>query len=670
MRKSAPLRWPQFLACSYALAAALLAHARSLPLPFFGLLVATLTGRVVLRHFSPARAILPLRLALLALFGFAVVSTFHHVFGREAGSGLLAAMLVLKLVEAETRRDGLVLVAVGCFLTMAAFLYDQGIAQTTGAAIALVISIAALHALQPYPDSEPAEASRGGWWPFADLALGNSLRLLLLATPFAAACFVFFPRFDAPLWGAPEDAFRGRTGLSDRMEPGMLSGVALDDRAAFQITFDGAAPAAQDRYYRVYTLWSFDGSAWLPSEWLARSTTPSPQATSPRIAYEVVLEPTDQRWLPVLDSVIQAPHGARVLSDYQVRVDHPINAAFRFNAVSATHIEPEPLLQVIRRAALSLPPGAGPRATALAREWRAAAGRDDRAVIDRAIAMYRATFHYSLESPPARGDAVDDFLFETQTGFCEHFSSSFTFLMRAAGIPARVVTGYQGGIYNSLGNFWLLRNSDAHAWSEVWLDGRGWVRVDPTAAVAPERIESGSLSRLREQSAWYSRGGIWSALRERFDYLGYWWNRTIIEYTALRQRELMRDFGVDDPDWTFLGKALVASSIVALLVAGAVSRLRRRERRDELLAAYRAYCDRLAREGVVRGSNEGPVAFGERAAAALPASAEAIRMLSGGFARLRYAQSAVDAAERRLWMSSARRFRPARAATARRSRTS
>lgn len=667
--KSAPLRWPQFLACAYALGGALLVHVRAMPKPFLLLLVATIVARVALRRVSTARAILPVRLLLLALYGAAVLFTYHKLFGREAGSGLLAAMLVLKLVEAETRRDGLVLVSIGCFLTMCAFLYDQGVVQTTMAAMALVVAVAALHALQPMPDAAPAEASRKAWWPYPTLAFGNTLKLLVVSAPFAIACFIFFPRFDQPLWGAPEDAFRARSGISDRMEPGALQSIALDDRLAFQVHFDDIVPAPPDRYYRAFTFWAYDGFAWTPSEWISRSNYAAVTPQSVRIAYDLVVEPTDQRWIPVLDAPLAAPEGARLTADFQARADHPINSTEKFHAVSAIHHADTALPATVRRAALTLPGGAAPRAVALAKSWRAA-GQDDAQIIASALERYRADFSYSLEPPQPRGDPVDDFLFDSKIGFCEHFASSFTVLMRAAGIPARVVTGYQGGTFNSIGGFYLLRNSDAHAWSEVWLDGRGWVRVDPTAAVAPDRIRRGSLSQLRTSEAWYSKGGIWSGLRERFEYVGYWWNRAIIEYNALRQRDMLRDLGVENPDWQQLSTALAVSVAIALGLAGLALRVRRPRRRELLLAAYHRYCARLADAGLARRANEGPLAFGDRAAAAMPAAAAQIRMLSAGFARLRYAPDLGDGEARRSWIKRAHAFRVPKSATIRARRSS
>jgi hypothetical protein len=258
--------------------------------------------------------------------------------------------------------------------------------------------------------------------------------------------------------------------------------------------------------------------------------------------------------------------------------------------------------------------------------------------------LFNRDFMYTLEPPPLGRDIVDDFLFETKAGYCEYYASSFAFLMRAADIPTRVVTGYQGGVFNGPGGYWIVRNSDAHAWTEVWLAGRGWVRVDPTAAVAPERIDRGSLAAaMPEAASWYSEG--WGLeWRNRLDLVARYWRKAVIEFDAVRQRNLLQHVGLEDMSWQALGGGLLIFGALGLALGAWLSLRGLGPRtRDPLLRAYRRFNARLARSGVIRHAGEGPVSFGERAATHLPNAAPAILELTRRFAEQRYGESAHDA---------------------------
>ena len=310
--------------------------------------------------------------------------------------------------------------------------------------------------------------------------------------------------------------------------------------------------------------------------------------------------------------------------------------------------------------ALRLPNSGNLRSRTLAAAWREQHGRNDQAVIDEALALFNREFTYTLRPPPLGRETVDDFLFNTKAGYCEYFASSFAFLMRAANIPTRIVTGYQGGIYNGMGGYWIVRNSDAHAWTEVWLDGRGWVRVDPTAAVAPERINRGSLAAaMPEAASWYSEG--WGAdWRNRLDLVARYWRQAVIEFDAIRQQNLLQQVGLEDMSWQALGGGLLIFGGLGLAL-GAWLSLRGLAPRsgDPLLLAYRRFNQRLARAGVARADNEGPVAFGERAATSLSQAAPAILELTRRFAEQRYGESAndADASHRRRLAQELRAFR-------------
>jgi transglutaminase-like putative cysteine protease len=649
------LPWPIFAATSATLVATLLLHARWMPLGLLALLLGMIVLLLVWRQRGRRRLPLLLRMLLLAMLVVIVYRSLGNLFGREAGSALLAAMLTLKLTEADTRRDARVLVAVGAFLAMCGFLFDQGVVQWIFTALAVVLMLATLYDLVPSA-REPTRAFgvlSGGAWR-------DAARLALFAIPFAVACFLFFPRLSSPLWGAPEDAFSGRTGMSDRMEPGALSALALDDTPVMRITFDdGVLPAPRDRYWRGLVLWWFDGRAWSgPGAYVGFQRDVELRPRSATIEYEVLLEPSDQRWMFMLDAPLEPPRGAAITNDWQVRWHRPITSVLHYRGRSvARYVMQSRLPDHDRRFATDVRGNHNPRARALAESWRARHGTDAHAIAEEALALFNREFSYSFEPPLPVGDPVDDFLFVSKVGFCEHFSSAFTFLMRAAGIPARVVVGYQGGYYNAAGGYLVVRREDAHAWSEIWLDGEGWVRVDPTAAVAPERVDrsatfSGAAALAGDGEGWLS------SLRDRFDLIGFWWNRAVVQYSASRQRQLLQPFGIDDLGWRELVALLVTSGLLAL--AFAVWMLKRRRASDDpVLRAWHMLGRRLARAGIERRPSEGPRDYARRVASERPEYAAAVRALSERFVGLRYARpGSVD--EARAFSRAVNAFRPRR----------
>jgi len=291
--------------------------------------------------------------------------------------------------------------------------------------------------------------------------------------------------------------------------------------------------------------------------------------------------------------------------------------------------------------------------------WPSRYGADDQAIVRAALAMFHdGGFRYTLAPAPLGRDAVDDFLFGTREGFCEHYASSFTVLMRAAGIPARVVTGYQGGYWNPLGNYLLVRHSDAHAWSEVWLDGRGWMRVDPTAAVRPERVSLGAAAAAGDQLGWAQSGWL-ASLRNQWDVVNHWWAQGVIGFDALRQRGLLTPFGISDTGTAMLGMLLAIGT--ALFVAIGVGwALWRRERPEPLRQVLRRLEARLARAGITRRRSEGPQHYLRRAARALPAQRDELERLMDRYLELRYAHDEPVPELLREFQRAVREFRPRR----------
>jgi hypothetical protein len=367
---------------------------------------------------------------------------------------------------------------------------------------------------------------------------------------------------------------------------------------------------------------------------------------------EITLEPTDKPWLFALDLPQGAPEGTTLAQDLTLYAPRPVSSLRAYNMSSAAPTRFESDLEPrIGYVALRLPPGYNPRALALARQWRSETN-DDAAIVRRALAMYHARFSYSLAAPPLGRDSVDEFLFDTRIGYCEHFSSSFTFLMRAAGIPARVVTGYVGGYRNPIGDYWLVRQSDAHAWSEVWLRGRGWTRVDPTAAVAPERVFLRSTN-----AAGGPGGGTFGGLFDVGDWMRRSWNDFVLGFNAERQLSLLSRFGLHDAD---SGTLVIVFAVVSgvLLVLVALLQLRDRgPRRDPLLRAWERFTKRLARAHLRKLRHEPAQSYGRRVAALLPMQREEVLSLSRRFTAARYARSGLNDEARRALIHTLRAFR-------------
>jgi protein-glutamine gamma-glutamyltransferase len=626
-----------FVTCG-ALVLALAPHLEHLPLWVGAAFAGTVSWRLLAEQRGWALPPRSLRTGAALGATFAVFAGYRTLNGLDAGTALLSVMASLKLLETRAPRDHAVLVFVGYLLCLATLLYGQSFVRLGYVLAAVWLLTAALARVH-----RPVEANTAVR-PFRLAA-----RTLALGLPLAVVMFLFVPRIEGRFWALPAAAPRHTSGIDAEMSPGDVASLSLSDEPAFRAWFQGSPPAAEERYWRMLVLEDFDGRKWRRSATSADLAAPEIVPAGAQYDYRVVLEPTGHEWLAGLDTVVGWPADrvARSRATTLLRVEPgpaarlPGTAAFSYalrSAVGAA-VMPTALPSDLARRDLRLPEGRAPHARALAGELRAASV-DERDYVGRVLGHFRSEpFEYTLEPPPLGTEPVDEFLFGTRQGFCEHYASAFAVLMRAAGIPARVVTGYQGGEFNAYGGYLLVRQSSAHAWNEIWLAGAGWVRVDPTAAVAPDRIRRGSL--LREQVdttidrlidlAWLGRArALWDAARTA-------WYEAIVSFDPARQQRLLEMLGLGERSWQGLAIALAAGFALAALGLAAWLAWELQPRpRDPLSAGWESVCAELAGAGLPRAPAQGPLDYARRVGAARPALAPAIAALAEAYVAARY----------------------------------
>ena len=619
---------PWLLATALATAAP---HASHLPvwLTLFGACV--LSWRIWLWH---VRGPLPSRwlLGLLIVAGSAGIGwEYRTLFGRDSGVALLFFFMALKPMEMRSRRDALVIVMLGYFLLLTHYFFSQDIATGVWLLCAATLLTATLIRLHGSP-KPPIALFR------------HAATLLLQALPFMLITFLLFPRIQGPLWGLPRDAYSGMTGLSDQMSPGSLNNLIQSGAIAFRVQFADTVPRRSALYWRGPVLVDYDGQVWRSRPFLPRTggnaTAPAIEAPGEPIRYTMTIEPHNQRWLLALDIPTSLPAGTGISPWLEARLPTPLTLRTRFAFTSITdftvnHEESPALLQQ----ALRLPPDINPRARALAATWRGQSGSPAQ-ISDAALQLFRQeAFYYTLQPPLLGTNAIDDFLFGTRRGFCEHFAAAYVFLMRAAGIPARVVTGYQGGEINPIDGYFTVRQSDAHAWAEIWIAGRGWLRVDPTAAIAPSRIERGISAALpagdplpalvRLDTDWLRQ------LHFRWEALNNAWNQWILGYNPQRQREVLSRLGFGEPDWRDMTAAMAVLCGLALFIVTFWT-LYQRRRETPAQRLWHRYCRRLERLGFERAPWEGPLALAERLAQQQPELGALTYEAAGHYAGMHY----------------------------------
>ena len=582
-------------------------------------------------------------LILISLAGVAgVLTQYRTLFGQTAGVALLLVFLALKQLEARAARDGIAIVMLAYFLTLTQFFASQSLLIALTMTATLLVTTATLASL-----TDPLRP------PAALLRLAGAM--LLQGLPFMFVLFILFPRVSGPLWGLPADAYSSMTGLSDSMAPGAINHLSQSDAIAFRVKFDGPAPERRELYWRGPVLARLVDRTWHPGlRGYGAAPSYRPAAAGPAYDYSVTLEPHNKTWLFGLEFPLQVPDNAVASSDFQLLAKQRVRERLRYALRSRPAVEFAPEDPRVLAEALALPAGSNPRSVALGRDIAAATTVPARR-LERVLDFMRAQqLIYTLQPPLTSRHVADEFLFDTRRGFCEHFSAAFAILMRAAGVPTRVVTGYQGGERNPVDDTWVIRQSDAHAWTEVWLPERGWVRIDPTAASAPARIEQNLAAAVPagDPLPFLAGAGLdWlRAVRYRWWAVSNAWNQWVLGYNPQRQVELLSRLGMDAPDWRKMTAALaVLCGTLLLALAGGL--LYRRPRLDPAARLWRKLGRRLARRGLARQDWEGPLDYAQRVAAARPEHGDEIIAISRLYAGLRYGQctpSRLDELRRRI----------------------
>jgi transglutaminase-like putative cysteine protease len=598
-------------------------HAAHLPLWCSALAAGVLLWRALLAWQNKPLPGLAWRVLLLAAAMLGTWLSHQSLAGREGGVTLAVVLLCLKTLELRARRDAFVVFFFGFFIIITHFLFGQS----------LLLALAMLLGLWGLLAAVVNAHMPAGRPPLA-VPIKTAGRLMLLGAPIMAALFMLFPRF-TPLWGIPSDQAAGKTGLSDSMQVGQVAELALDERIAFRIQFDGAAPPKNALYFRGPVLSEFDGHKWLmdsslpprpPLGLLGNQLQGGVQGLGTIYRYEITQEPNYRPWLLALE----APIALQDLSerpvwqsaDLQLLMRRPASDLLRYRASSQVQYRYDLHLGQWRQQQLaSLPAGSNPRTVAWAQNWwqnaQAQQPQAGKSTLAQQFAQHLlATLHdenyrYTLAPGLYGQHSADEFWFDKKEGFCEHIASSFVIAMRAVGVPARIVTGYQGAEQNTVDGYWVVRNSDAHAWAEIWLQGQGWLRYDPTGAIAPWRVDLQQRRLAAPPTALGQAVGavvgtnLLQKMRGVWDASNNTWNQWVLNYSQTRQLDILKKIGFDSPSWQSLVQALGVLLAIAALAAGLVGYWHQRQT-DPWLRLWADARARLAKQGVGSAAHETP----------------------------------------------------------------
>lgn len=606
------------------------------------------------RLFYPGKLI---KIMLVFISCLGIIREYGNIVGLEPAVAVLITAYLLKLLEMRTKRDIVLVIHLSYFVTVTHLMFSQGIPAALYMGLCIALVSAALIALH-----QSAETNQF-LQPIRIAAI-----MVLQALPLMLLMFLVFPRIE-PFWSVPLPSHQAKTGMGDSMSPGNVTKLARSDALAFRATFEGKIPERSQLYWRGLVLSQFDGRSWTTvSEGVLNGSPINYQANDSSVyRYSLIMEPTQQNWLFTLPVAKVENSTALYSQEFTVASVQTIKQRMKLNVISEIDAVRELYLyEDIKMRELQLPRNFNPKTREIALQWRQES-RSELAFINRVLSFFREQpFVYTLEPPRLGRDSVDQFLFNTRRGFCEHYSSSFTFLMRSAGIPARVVVGYQGGTKNPYENYLTVRQLDAHAWSEVWLQGRGWVRVDPTAAVSPDRIELGGESVLSGQEGFLADSPLsplklrnieWiRELQQRYDQLNYSWHRFVLGYDNEVQLDTLKSLLGEVTPQRMVIAILSAGTIVISLIALQLLLSQPLRRVDPVAKVYQKFSRKFNKIGIVARKDEGVRSFSARVIALRPDLAGQVNGFASLYEEIQYADDELDKNKYRKLKAMMKRF--------------
>lgn len=615
--------------------------------------------KVISRRAKPPGLIL--RVLCIVAILYSLHKYYGVLLGRDAGVAMLIALTMLKFLELKTLRDYMLVIFLCMFIALTSFLYSQ--ALWLGFYLLAVVII--LFSVMMYLN----HGSRDNLLAM----LKRSASMLIMGLPVAALLFVLFPRLQGGIFGLPGDSHSGLTGMSDTMKPGSINELNLSEKVAFRVDFASPVPVAKQRYWRGLVLEQYDQGLWKESSIIKSEVSELKYSANDVVDYTILQEATLKKWIFALDMPVLKPDNLEWGPGRSLRGSRTLRERLQQRLKSASEYYYEDISDATLAKNLDVSSVSGKRVISLAEELYRQSGSDEN-YISSILAYYRNNnFYYSLQPPGLNDNPVEDFMLNTRKGYCEHYASSFTMMMRLAGLPARVIVGYQGGEWNEQGDYMIVRQSDAHAWSEVWLDEEGWVRIDPTAAVAPERIEYG-LDAIRQLVAAGQEPGSLSDEKIKvmlkmsllasslkgvtmfWDGVNTRWYKWVIGFGKESQSSLLKWLGFKQANWRDMVILLVI--LIAIVVSlQALWLFHRRKVFEPSIRQYKKFCNRLQSIGIVKSAHEGPQAFADRVIKLRPDLKTPVSLVTNAFIELRYAGNTGTLQQKKL-AHAVRNFHP------------
>ena len=623
-----------FLLCSLGLI--VLPHFNNIPPAIFAFFYLLLSWRFISiwkQNWLPNKLII----FFLTLCGLALLYSQHQgILGRDAGTRLFVTALALKLFEIKSERDLYLITYLAFIVAASQFLYEQSLLM---AAYILFVCCALLATLVCINSRKPQTGA----------ALKAAAIIIAQALPMAVVLFILFPRIEAPRWLLFNEKHQAKTGLSDSMEPGSISSLGMSDELVFRVKFTGTMPPPAQRYWRGPVLSRTDGKHWT-------------QVTDTRFGlflekivfegspyqYTLLMEPQDKKWVFALDMPADYSLPLSRNANYQLITSENPDKRVEYKITSYTQYNTGTITQTEYKDATQLPAEPSGKIKQLVNQLHGFDSTPEHFIKALLNHFRTENFHYTLTPPLMEAYPIESFLFKTRYGFCSHYAAAFVYLMRVANIPARVVTGYQGGELNKIGGFLEIRQADAHAWAEVWLKNRGWARVDPTAAVAPERIEqnfnmerlmSGGIYSFAPASATAQEVFNWlKQARQLWSNIDYSWQRWVINYDNRNQSRFLSSLGISNIKVMIYWMIVITALMTAILSWFLLHQ--KQKNTDQALRTYNRFCKKLAKAGLLRGAGEGVKDFADRVKIKLPEHTRDIDQITEVFIKLRYGKNA------------------------------